>query len=79
MSILDELNLIFREVFDDDKLRITDKTTASDIEDWDSLTHILLLQAAESRFKVRFSTPEIVSLNSVGDLVGLIERKGGIV
>lgn len=75
MSILDELNMIFRDVFDDDGLNITKDTSASDIEDWDSLTHILLLQAAESRFSVRFKTPEIVGLKNVGDLIGLIESK----
>ena len=36
-AIMEKLNEIFQDIFDDDTLVITENTTANDIEDWDSL------------------------------------------
>ncbi|MDE2580774.1 MAG: acyl carrier protein [Rhodospirillales bacterium] len=66
---------VFRDVFDDDTLVVNAATTANDIPDWDSQTHVHLVLAAEERFGVRFRTAEIEQLKHVGDFVALIERK----
>ena len=42
-EVMERLTGIFRDVFDDDSIVITDQTTANDIEDWDSLEHINLI------------------------------------
>ena len=44
-AILDAVQEIFRDNFDDDTLVITRDTCADDIEDWDSLEQINLLTA----------------------------------
>lgn len=62
-------------VFDVDDLSITPDTTAEDIEEWDSLSHIRLVVAIERRFKFKFSTTEVEGLTNVGDLARLIEAK----
>lgn len=71
------LQQVFREVFDDDDIVVTDTTTAKDIPDWDSLAHISLIVAVESEFKVRFLGPEVAGLKNVGELRQLIERHLG--
>ena len=68
---------VFRDVFDDDTIVLHENTTADDIADWDSQTHINLTLAAEMRFGVRFRTSELDSLKNVGDFVSLIEAKLG--
>jgi acyl carrier protein len=68
---------VMRTVFDDDELEIEAATTAADIEDWTSLTHVQLMVALEERFGVRFNTAEIVALDNVGQLVSLILRRSG--
>ena len=75
MDTLDILTEIFRTVFDDDTLDLTRTTTAQDIEEWDSLTHMNIIMVVEKRFKVKFALSEIEGLASVGDLVDLIDRK----
>ena len=75
MVTLEVLNDIFRRVFEDNSLVITRSTTANDIEEWDSLTHMNLIMVLEKQFKIKFSLSEIENLSSVGDLVDLIDRK----
>jgi len=73
MSTLETLNGIFREVFDDDSIRIAPEMTAGDVDGWDSLSHVNLIMAVEMAFKVRFSQKELLPLKNVGDLVRLID------
>lgn len=75
MDTFDQLQGIFRQVFDDDTLVISRETTAEDIEAWDSVQNVTLMLEVESAFKVRFSTGELAYLKHVGDLVDLIEKK----
>ncbi len=67
--------MIFRDVFDDDTLVITDSTNAEDIEDWDSLEHINLIMAMEKEFGLKFNLQEIGELANVGEMADLIGRK----
>ncbi len=76
-EIFAALTGVFRDVFDDDTIVLHENTTAEDIPDWDSQTHINLTLAAEMRFGVRFRTSELDSLKNVGDFVSLIEAKLG--
>ena len=75
MSTLEQLQDVFRNVFDDETLVITNETTAQDIEAWDSVQHVTLMMEVEDVFKVRFSTSAMAYLKNVGDLVQLIESK----
>lgn len=74
-EILDKLQPIFRDVLDDDRLVITLKSNATNTPNWDSLSHINLIQTIESDFKVRFALGELQDLKDVGDLVSLIQKK----
>lgn len=75
MEILNELQEIFRDIFDDDELTISNKTTANDIEDWDSLTHMQLIVQIEKKYKIRFTTGEIKKAANVGEFISIIEGK----
>ena len=72
---LAELNEVFREVFDDDEIDVTRQTSAKDIDEWDSLMHVNLVLAVESRFGVRFTSTEVAALKDVGELSDLVEKK----
>jgi acyl carrier protein len=66
------------DVFDlDDLDTVGVATTADDVEEWDSLSHVRLIVALERKFRVKFSNAEIESLKNVGDLVHLIDSKIG--
>jgi acyl carrier protein len=75
--ILDQIRATMGDVFDVDfdEASVTADTTANDIEEWDSLSHIRLIVAIERRFKVKFKNSEIESVKKVGDLVALVQAK----
>ena len=74
-TIYAELTPIFRDLFDDDDLVPTANLTAAEVPEWDSFNHINLVVAIEDHFGVKFHTAELESLQSVGQLVSLLEKK----
>ena len=58
-----------------DDLVLTDETTADDVEEWDSLSHVQLVVALEKSFGIKFTSREILSWDNVGDLIDCIEKK----
>ncbi len=74
-EILAAIREVMADVFDTDVDGVGEDTTANDIEEWDSLSHIRLIVAVERKFKVKFTNSEIESLNRVGDLVTLVTTK----
>ena len=74
-DIMAKLNLVFREVFDDKTLKITEKTSAKDVDGWDSLMHITLIAEVEDAFRVKFTMKEVTGMQNVGEMASIIERK----
>lgn len=74
-DLIDGINTIFREVFDDDVLVVTPEMTAVDIKGWDSLSHIRLIVAHEIKFGVKFKTTELSDLKNVGNFIDLLKSK----
>lgn len=71
-EVYETLNEVFRDVFDDESITVTDETTSDDIEDWDSLEHINLIAAVELEFGVKFNMGQVVTMKNVGEMVTII-------
>ena len=74
-TIQKEVNDIFIDVLDNDDIKLERKTTAKDIDEWDSLTHIQLIVAIEKKFKLRFNSSEINSWQNVGEMCDAIDKR----
>lgn len=74
-QILAEVQEIFRDTLDNEEITLTDATTANDVEEWDSLTHIQLIVAIEKHFRLKFTSKEILSWQNVGEMVDCICTK----
>lgn len=74
-EVLEKLTPIFREQLDNDDIELNAETTAEDIEEWDSLSHIQLIVAIEKAFRIRFTSAEIQSWNNVGEMIDSIISK----
>ena len=75
-EVYERLNKVFREVFDDDTIVVTDSTTADDIEDWDSFEHINLIVAVEEEFSFKLPMGKAVTMKDVGEMVDIILEMG---
>lgn len=74
-EIHENVQEIFRDVFDEEDLAITDDTSAEDIEDWDSLAQVRLTVAIEKMFGIKFNFGELTALHNVGEMLELIGEK----
>ena len=74
-EIFSKLNEIFINVLDLEECELTDETSANDIEEWDSLSHIQLILAIEKSFKIKFTSLEIMKWKNVGEMVSTMEEK----
>ena len=73
-EILNRISSVFEDVFDE-RIALTENTTADDVEGWDSLAHVRLIVTIEKHFEIRFNSAEITSLKNIGQLANLIESK----
>jgi len=73
--IFEKLNEIFIDVLDLDECELKEETSADDIEEWDSLSHIQLIVAIEKAFKIKFTSLEIMKWANVGEMVNSMEEK----
>jgi acyl carrier protein len=75
----DQMQTVFRNVFNDDDIELLDEMTADDVDGWDSLAHINLIIALEKHFKIKFATAEISGLKAegqnIGTFVALVDKK----
>lgn len=74
-EVFEKLNEIFRNNFDDETINLTDETSSTDIEDWDSLEQINLVVVIQDKFGIHFNIDEVNSMKNVGEMVDFILRK----
>jgi acyl carrier protein len=74
-EILNQVQEIFHDQLDDESIVLTCETTAEDVDDWDSLTHIMLVVAIEKHFKIKFTSKEILLWKNVGEMMNCILEK----
>jgi len=74
-QILSELNELFSVVLKNKPIELSYATTAADINGWDSLTHMILIDKIEKHFAIKFKLMDVVKFNNVGDIVSGIKKK----
>jgi acyl carrier protein len=76
LALHEQLQEVFRDVFDDPSLELVEGMDASAIPEWDSLRHVTLLFRIEDEFGVEFKGDEAASLANVGELEAVLRQKG---
>jgi len=74
-QIYAKLEEIFMDVFDLDEVDLFEDTTADDIDEWDSLEHINLIEAVEKEFGMKFKMGEVSTMKNVGEMVKIIKSR----
>jgi acyl carrier protein len=76
-EVMRRLTGVFQETFDDPGLELSDSMTAADVDEWDSLQHIVLVLAVEREFRIRLNPAEVGKLENVGRMIDLLQVKAG--
>jgi len=73
MSVLSRLQMIFRDVLNDQELELTAALSMAGHAEWDSVATVNLVFAIQDEFGVRFTPEEVGSIHSVQDILSLLE------
>lgn len=73
-DIKKELSKVFKETFKKE-LELYDEMTASDVDNWDSLSHMILISNIEKNFSIKFKLRELNKMKNVGVLLDLLTEK----
>ncbi|MWV27568.1 acyl carrier protein [Aurantiacibacter rhizosphaerae] len=76
-AILEQVTQIIRDLFDEYDGPVTMETTADDVAQWDSLSHVRLMVMIEMELGVHFSTSEMQGFKNLGDLVNAAAKQKG--
>jgi len=74
-DIFSELTTVFRDVFNQPGLILTEDLTANDVDNWDSLSHMVMITEVEQRFNIKFKLRDINKMRNVGDLVTILSER----
>ena len=72
-----KLEPVFRKVFNEPDMKITQQTGMEDIGQWESLTHLQLINEIESVFQLSFELDEVIEIKTVGDIIRILYCKLG--
>ena len=74
---MDKILNIISNIFEIDDPSIIDmEMTPDEIESWDSLSQLLLINSIEEEFEIVLEIEEIFSIMKVGDIYDVISKKG---
>ena len=71
-----KLEELFARILSVPLSQITDNASPKTLRNWNSLRHIQLVTMIEDTYAIRFTTAEIVSLNSLAEIRKTLQHKG---
>jgi len=72
-DILTKIKVAFVEVLEHENFTLTDHTTADDVDGWESITHMMIIEEIEKSFNIKFKLMDLMNMNNIGDLINVIE------
>lgn len=70
-----ELKKIFKNIFKIEINKINNKTSYKNIKKWDSLNHVKLIMAIESKFRISIDPDEALKLLNFKDILNFLNKK----
>jgi acyl carrier protein len=72
-EILSKVKEAFVSVLAHENFKLTDETTADDVDGWESITHMMIITEIEKSFNIKFKLMDLMNMNNIGDLLNTIE------
>ena len=74
-EIIAKLTEIIKDVLDLKELSLTEATVASDVEGWDSLSHITIISEVEEEFDMKFPMKSVIGMKNIGEMIDIIQSE----
>ena len=74
-QILEKLTPIFRKVFNDEDILVDMNLTSDNIDEWSSITQMLMVAEVEKEFGITFKLFDVATMNSAKEIVAKIKSK----
>lgn len=74
-QIMEKIEAIFSNTLSHGNFNLNETTTANDVDGWESITHMMIMNEVEKEFNLKFSLMELLEMKNIGDLVISIQRK----
>jgi len=75
-SIDEKLKDILAKVLLLDESKISDGMSRKNVEEWDSMAHLMLVSEIESAFEVTMDDDDIMEIQTVGDIKKTLKKLG---
>ncbi len=77
MSNLEKFNKIISDALNIKNIeKVTDEMGPDEIEDWDSLAHVELVNAIEEEFGISLEVVDISKMYTIGDVKKILKKYG---
>ncbi|WP_298345902.1 acyl carrier protein [uncultured Algibacter sp.] len=65
----------FVKILEHDNFELNESTTAKDVDGWESITHLLIMNDIEKSFDIKFKLMDLMSMENIGDLIKTIKKE----
>lgn len=72
---LEILNEIFSKNLKIPAQKLNDDVSIDEESSWDSVTHLMMISEIENKFEIKFTIDEIVSLDTLGAIRKIVNKK----
>lgn len=74
-EILKEMEGLVGSVLKRDNITLSPATVAADVDGWDSLTHMMIIDSIERKYNIKFKLKEVMKFNNLGDIIACVQSK----
>lgn len=74
-EILVTIKESFVRVLEHDNFELNEFTTAKDVDGWESITHLLIMNDIEKVFNIKFKLMDLMAMENVGDLINTVRKE----
>lgn len=74
-QLMAEIKKILIGVLNHENFEMNEALTATDVDGWDSLTHMMIISEVEKKFSIAFKLKELNKMRNMGDMLDLVASK----
>jgi len=74
-EIIERIRIILESVLNHKDFEMKEDLKASEVQGWDSLSHMMIISRIEDDFNIRFKMREINKLENLKSLIDLVQSK----